>query len=94
MTVLLLGLLLKIVMTAGIVVAASVVSAAFALSFFSSEFWASMATLLRPLGWPFALGSTLGALILAAISYNLAWPAIAAGRRRLHLRDGTLGDAR
>jgi hypothetical protein len=44
--------------------------------------------------WPFVLGSTFGALILSGISYNLAWPAIEAGRKHLHHRRDTQGDVR
>ncbi|MEW5983393.1 MAG: DUF2062 domain-containing protein [Acidobacteriota bacterium] len=63
-------------------------------SFASREFWHRLWTLLGPLVWPYALGSTLGALILAGISYNLARPAIIAGRKHLHLRHDTPEEVR
>lgn len=61
---------------------------------FSSGFWHGLLGIFRPLLWPYLLGSTFGALILAGISYNLAGPAIAAGRRHLHLGHDHRGDAR
>lgn len=66
----------------------------FDLSFVQGEFWRGLWTLVSPLLWPFILGSTFGALILAGISYNLAWPAIVAGRRRLRHRHDSQEDAR
>jgi hypothetical protein len=59
------------------------------LSLLGREFWLSLWTIVRPLMWPFVLGSTFGALILSGISYNLAWPAIEAGRKHLHHRHDT-----
>lgn len=59
------------------------------LSLFGRAFWQRVGSLVSPLVWPFALGSTFGALILAGISYNLAWPAIEAGRKHLHHRHDT-----
>lgn len=59
------------------------------LSLFGREFWQSLWVLVSPLVWPYALGSMFGALILAGISYNLAWPAIEAGRKHLHHRHDT-----
>jgi hypothetical protein len=44
-----------------------------------------LAHALTPLAWAYALGSTLGALILALIAYRVALAAIVAHRRRLGL---------
>jgi uncharacterized protein len=59
--------------------------ALFELSLLSQAFWTGLGQILQPLLWPFAVGSTLGALALAALSYWLAVPAIVAGRAHLHL---------
>lgn len=66
----------------------------FDLSFVSHEFWQRLWELVSPFLWPYTLGSTFGALILAGISYNLAKPAIVAGRKHLHLRHDNPGDIR
>jgi uncharacterized protein (DUF2062 family) len=42
-----------------------------------------LAHALTPLAWAYALGSTLGALVLALIAYRVALAAIVAHRRRL-----------
>lgn len=60
-------------------------TALFDVSVFSRAFWTGTWILLRPLLWPFVVGSTLGALGLAAAAYLLAVPAIATGRRHIHL---------
>jgi uncharacterized protein (DUF2062 family) len=60
-------------------------AALFELSFTGGAFWAGLGTLLRPLLWPFMIGSTIGATALAAVAYVLAVPAIVAGRRHIHL---------
>ena len=60
-------------------------AALFDLSFVGREFWAGLGMLLRPLLWPFMIGSLIGASILGAVSYVLAVPAIVAGRRHIHL---------
>jgi uncharacterized protein len=57
----------------------------FELSFVTTEFWHGLGQLLHPLLWPYILGSTFGAAVLAAATYVLAVPAIVAGRRHLHL---------
>lgn len=46
----------------------------FALSIFSRGFWQGLFELLRPLLWPFVVGSTVGAVVLALVSY---WVALA-----------------
>jgi uncharacterized protein (DUF2062 family) len=44
----------------------------FQLSVRSPEFWHEMMHLLRPLLWPYALGSLIGATVLALIAYRVA----------------------
>ncbi len=55
----------------------------FELSMLGGMFWQRLASLLRPLLWPYAVGSTLGALGLAVIAYPLAL-AFVTSRRRIH----------
>ncbi len=57
------------------------VAALFALSVFQADFWRGLGVLLRPLLWPYAVGSTLGALVLAAIAYPLALAFVTSRRR-------------
>jgi uncharacterized protein (DUF2062 family) len=52
-----------------------------ALSVFSGEFWQRLASLLSPLLWPYVVGSTAGAAILAAVSYPVARTFVETGRR-------------
>jgi uncharacterized protein (DUF2062 family) len=61
----------------------SQIAALFALSLFDAEFWHRLGILLRPLLWPYAVGSTIGALIAAAIAYPIAL-AFVTSRRRIH----------
>jgi uncharacterized protein (DUF2062 family) len=56
----------------------------FAMSITSAPFWHELVRLLRPLFWPFMLGSLLGASLLAAIAYRVAL-AFVIRRRRLAL---------
>jgi len=56
----------------------------FELSLFHGEFWHRLGVVLRPLGLSYVVGSTIGALLLAAASYHLALAFIASRRR---LRD-------
>ena len=53
--------------------------------FAGAAFWTDLWRLIEPLVWPFTLGSTAGAAILALVAYAGARPAIEAGRRHLHL---------
>ena len=53
-------------------------------SMLSQAFWTGLLELVRPLLWPYCLGSFVGAAALAAVAYLLALPAIVAGRK-LHL---------
>jgi uncharacterized protein (DUF2062 family) len=61
----------------------SQLGALFELTVFSTEFWHRLITILKPLLWPYIVGSTFGALILAAIAYPLAL-AFVTSRRRIH----------
>jgi len=44
----------------------------FELSLYQSEFWERLWVLIKPLLWPYAVGSALGGLVLAALAYPLA----------------------
>ena len=55
----------------------------FDLSMFHGEFWHRLFMLMKPLAWPYLIGSTLGAVLLAAAAYQLAL-AFVESRRRLH----------
>ena len=59
-------------------------AALFDLSLFSRGFWERLVELLEPLLWPYVLGSTLGALILAAMAYRLALGFVIAKRKHIH----------
>jgi uncharacterized protein (DUF2062 family) len=58
-------------------------AALFELSVFHGEFWHQLITILKPLLWPYAVGSFLGAIAMAAIAYPLAL-AFVTSRRRIH----------
>jgi uncharacterized protein (DUF2062 family) len=58
-------------------------AALFELSLFHDEFWRRLITILQPLLWPYTVGSTLGALVLAGLAYPLAL-AFVTSRRRIH----------
>jgi uncharacterized protein len=58
--------------------------ALFELSLFHGEFWHRLGDVLEPLAVPYAVGSTVGAALLAAAAYHLALAFIASRRR---LRD-------
>ncbi|MBI3263959.1 MAG: DUF2062 domain-containing protein [Acidobacteria bacterium] len=53
----------------------------FGLSIFSRGFWDGLFGLLRPLLWPFVVGSTLGALVLAVVMYWAAHTFLEARKR-------------
>ena len=56
-------------------------AALFELSALDGEFWDRLITLLKPLLWPYAVGSTFGALSLALIAYPLALAFVTSRRR-------------
>jgi uncharacterized protein (DUF2062 family) len=53
----------------------------FELSILHGGFWQELAILLRPLLWPFTIGSLIGATLLAALAYPLALGFINSRRR-------------
>jgi uncharacterized protein (DUF2062 family) len=57
----------------------------FELSLYQRAFWHELARILRPFLWPYAVGSTLGALLVAALSYPLALAFLTSRRRFKHL---------
>jgi len=61
----------------------SQIVALFEMSAFQGEFWRQLITILKPLLFPYAVGSLLGAIILAAVAYLLAL-AFVTSRRRIH----------
>ena len=61
----------------------SQIAALFELSAFQGEFWHRLVTILKPLLFPYAVGSFFGAIILAAFAYPLAL-AFVTSRRRIH----------
>ena len=65
----------------------------FELSLWQGDFWRQLFTLMRPLLWPYTVGSLIGAGILAAVAYKVALAFVLARRRHHHhfLRHG--GDA-
>jgi len=61
----------------------SQVAALFDLSVYQGEFWHQLVRILKPWIWPYAVGSTIGAILLAAFAYPLAL-AFVTSRRRIH----------
>ncbi len=57
--------------------------ALFERSLFHGDFWVQLFVLLRPLLWPYLVGSLLGAIVLAALAYPLALGFVTS-RRRIH----------
>jgi len=55
----------------------------FELSFLGGQFWRDLVTILKPMLWPFTVGSLIGATILALAAYPLAL-AFVRSRRKLH----------
>lgn len=56
----------------------------FQLSLLHREFWDGLGVLVRPLLWPYLVGSMLGATVLALVVYPLAL-AFVVNERRIHL---------
>jgi uncharacterized protein len=54
----------------------------FEQSTFHADFWRELAALMRPLLWPYVVGSLAGAVVMAAIAYPMAL-AFVTSRRRL-----------
>ena len=61
----------------------SQIGALFELSLFGGEFWHQLITILKPLLFPYTVGSLFGALVLSLLSYPLAL-AFVTSRRRIH----------
>ncbi len=55
-------------------------------SLFQAAFWRGSFDLVRPLLWPYLLGSTLGALLLSAVAYQIALAFVVARRRHVASR--------
>jgi len=58
-------------------------SALFELSVFGGQFWRDLVVILKPLLWPYTLGSFVGAVLLAMMAYPLAL-AFVQSRRKIH----------
>jgi uncharacterized protein (DUF2062 family) len=58
-------------------------AALFEQSLFDAGFWHSLYRFLLPLFWPYAIGSLIGAMVMALIAYPLAL-AFVTSRRRIH----------
>jgi uncharacterized protein len=61
----------------------SQLSALFEISVLHAEFWHRLVVIVKPFAWPYAVGSMLGGLIMAAVAYPLAL-AFVTSRRRIH----------
>ena len=59
------------------------IGALFEQSFLHADFWHGVVTILKPLLVPYAVGSMIGAIVLAAVAYPLAL-AFVTSRRRIH----------
>jgi uncharacterized protein (DUF2062 family) len=55
----------------------------FEVSLVKAEFWHQLGSLLRPLFWPYVVGSLIGAAALAAIAYPVALAFVIRRRRRI-----------
>jgi uncharacterized protein (DUF2062 family) len=53
----------------------------FALSVFGADFWRELVVIIKPLLWPYGVGSFIGAVLLAAIAYPLALAFVTSRRR-------------
>ena len=53
----------------------------FQVSVLHREFWTQLGVILRPLLWPYAVGSFFGAILLALVAYPLALAFITSRRR-------------
>jgi uncharacterized protein (DUF2062 family) len=57
----------------------------FGLSLLQRQFWSQLIALLRPLLWPYVVGSMVGAAVLAGVAYPLALGFVVRRRRRVSL---------
>ena len=57
-------------------------TALFALPFYRAVFWEHAFELVAPFGWPFVVGSTVGAIVVGAVSYVALVPVVASIQRR------------
>jgi len=55
----------------------------FELSLFHEDFWHRLVVVMRPLFWPYTVGSMLCAIMLATVAYHLALIFVTS-RRRIH----------
>jgi uncharacterized protein len=55
----------------------------FEKSLLHADFWHDLAVVMRPLLWPYVVGSLLGGAVMAAIAYPMAL-AFVTSRRRIH----------
>jgi len=55
----------------------------FELSLFHQNFWQRLVVIMRPLLWPYTVGSTLCAIVLATTAYHVAL-AFVTSRRKIH----------
>lgn len=65
----------------------------FEVSLLHAEFWQQLAVLLRPLLWPYVVGSTIAAALVAAVAYQIALAFVVARRRHRQRRHIEAGDA-
>ncbi len=63
----------------------SQIASLFALSLLDASFWQRLAVIMRPLLWPYTVGSMLGACLLAVFAYPLALAFVASRRRLQHM---------
>jgi uncharacterized protein len=56
----------------------------FELSFTDSTFWHQMTDLLKPLLWPYTVGSLIGASVIAGLAYPVALAFVRTRRRHRH----------
>ena len=59
----------------------SQLGALFERSLFHTDFWRQLAVMLRPLLWPYTVGSLLGGIVMASLAYPLALAFVTSRRR-------------
>jgi uncharacterized protein (DUF2062 family) len=65
----------------------------FSISLFNSDFWQRLVDLLRPLLWPYVVGSTIAAVVLAGLAYWLSLGFVITRRRHPWLHHTAGGNA-